>query len=663
MLTHHNDNSRTGANLSETTLNTSNVNVNTFGKLFTRSVDGQIYAQPLYVPNVAIPGQGTHNVVYVATMHDSVYAFDADSATATAPLWRVTMGTPRPSGFPTRYGANADIQVEIGILPTPVIDASTNTMYVAAYTQDSSSGPYHWKLHALDIGSGAEKFNGPVEIGASVSGTGDGSSGGVVTFNPTYQNLRPALTLSGGVVYIASASFQDTNPYHGWVIGYNASNLSRVSAFNTTPNGDEGGLWMAGEGLTVDGSGNLYCLTANGASTVKSGGNGYSEAFVKLSPSLSPLDYFMPFNADSLNAGDTDLGASGVLGIPGTGLVLGGGKQGILYLVNTSNMGRYNSSSNNVVQQWQAINTSQSGSHHVHGTPVYYSGSGGAHVYVWGENDYLRAYAFNGSTFNTTASSRSSMLSPQMNSGMPGGFLSVSANGTSAGTGIVWASTPYNGDAGHNTVAGILRAFDANDVSRELWNSNQNSGRDSVGNFAKYTPPTVANGKVYAATFSNTLAVYGIIPTGSGPITGGHTYRLVNKASGKVLEVPGFSKSTVALAQYPNNGGSNQVWLATALSGGYWEFTNANSGSAIDVAGISTSPGAVVEQYGWNGGNNQQWSLTAVGDGSYKVISRNSGLLLNDVAASPNPGSASTQIIQSTNDNGSYQHWTFQLVQ
>ena len=522
------------------------------------------------------------------------------------------------------------------------------------------SGPYHWKLHALDITSGAEKFGGPVEIGASIAGTGDGSVGGVVTFNPTYQNLRPALTLAGGVVYVASASFGDTNPYHGWIIGYNASSLSRVCAFNTTPNGDEGGLWMAGEGMTVDTAGNLYCLTGNGADTVKSGGDGYGETFLKLTPALAPLDYFMPSNADSLNAGDIDLGSSGVLGIPGTTLVVGGGKQGILYLVNTNNMGHYNSGGDSVVQEWQAINTSKSGSHHVHGLPAYYSGSGGAHVYVWGENDYLRAYAFNGSTFNTTATSTSTMLAPQINSGMPGGFLSISANGAVAGTGIVWAATPYNADAIHNTVAGVLRAFDANDLSKELWDSNQNSARDAIGNFAKYAPPTVANGKVYAATFSNVLAVYGLLPVGSGPVQSGHTYRLVNKLSGMVLETSGFPKTTSPLEQYPSNGGANQVWLATALSGGYWEFTNSNSSLAVDVKGNSTAAGAVVQQYAWNGGNNQQWSITQASDGAYKVVNRNSSLLLDVSKASL---SQNAPIVQNTDNNGADGHWTFQLVQ
>ncbi|MEO7718267.1 MAG: pyrrolo-quinoline quinone [Capsulimonas sp.] len=512
VLTHHNDNLRTGTNSGEKILSTKNVNVNTFGKIFTRSVDGQIYAQPLYVPKVSIPDHGKHNVVYVATMHDSVYAFDADDPAASEPLWHVNLGTPRPSGFDTRYGPLRDIRGEIGILPTPVIDPKTKTIYVAAYTQDGAPGPYHWKLHALDITTGSEKFSGPIEIGATIPGTGDGNVGGVLTFNPTLQNLRPALTLAAGVVYVASASFADTNPYHGWVIGYDASSLAQVSVFNTSPDGDEAGLWMAGEGMTVGSDGNLYCLTGNGASTIRSGGASYGEAFVKLSPKLLPLDYFMPSNADALNAGDTDLGAAGVLAIPGKKLVISGGKEGILYLLNTNKMGKYNAGGDDVVQEWQAINTSQSGSHHVHGTPIYYSGASGAHLYVWGENDYLRAFSFNGDTFNTTASSKSTMLAPQINSGMPGGFLSISANGGAAGTAIVWASTPYEADAQHDTVTGILRAFDANDLSKELWNSSQNAERDAIGNLAKYNPPTVANGKVYAATFSNALVVYGLLP-------------------------------------------------------------------------------------------------------------------------------------------------------
>ncbi|BDI28700.1 hypothetical protein CCAX7_007510 [Capsulimonas corticalis] len=674
VLTHHNDNSRTGANLNEKILNTTNVNVSAFGRLFSREVDGQIYAQPLYVSGVTLPGHGKRNIIYVATMHNTLYAFDADDRYRSAPYWSLSLGAPRPSGFPTRYGVMSDIQVEIGALPTPVIDPATNTIYVANYMEDSSSGPYHWMLHAIDIVTGAEKLGGPVEIKPSCHGSGAGSVNGVLTFDPSLQNLRPALTLSRGVVYVSSASFEDTDPYHGWIAGYRASDLAQVSVFNTTPDGDgtgvngegEGGLWMAGEGLTVDTSGNLYCSVGNGVSTVKSGGTGFGESFVKLSPTLQALDYFMPFNADQLNRDDEDLGCSGVLGIPGSNLIVGGGKEGKLYLVDKDQMGHYNAGGDsNIVESWQAVDTSRSGSHHIHGVPAYYDGPTGRHIYLWGENDYLRAFAFDGSVFNTTPSSQSTVLAPQYSIGMPGGFLSISANGAAAGTGIVWALTPLNGDAGPNTVDGILRAFDANDLSKELWNSNQYPTQDMLGKFAKFVPPTVANGKVYAATFSNKLVVYGLLPAKRAPyhpgpaVVAGHIYWLRNSLSGLVLDDPAASRSPVQLIQWGVNGGENQEWRAVNMGNSCWKFENVSSHLSLKVAGASTDLGAAIEQNVSSKDASEQWILSPVGDGTYKIVNRGNGLLIDDAGASLDPG---TGMLQWYDNGGSNQHWTFERV-
>src|SRR5271166_4209426 len=297
VTTQHYDINRTGANLNETILTTSNVSGGQFGKLFTRSVDGHIYAQPLYAPSVAIPNQGTHNVIYVATQHNSVYAFDADFPGQAAPLWQVNLGTSRPAGFPTKYGIESGIQVEIGITSTPVIDPTSMTLYVVAYTQDSSNGPYHYKLHALDCTTGAEKFGGPVEIQAKVSGAGDGSVNGIITFDPKMHMQRPSLLLANGNVYLGFGSFADTDPYHGWVMAYNATTLAQVAVYNTTPDGGEGAIWMSGQGFPADSSGNLYFMVGNGSTTAESGGSSYGNAFLKLSGSnLSLLDWFMPFN-------------------------------------------------------------------------------------------------------------------------------------------------------------------------------------------------------------------------------------------------------------------------------------------------------------------------------------------------------------------------------
>jgi hypothetical protein len=356
VTTQHNDIGRTGANLNETILTTSNVNAQQFGRLFACAVDGHIYAQPLYVTQVLIPLKGLHNVVYVATEHNSVYAFDADDCVQTTPLWHVILGTPRPAGFPTKYGIEQGIQIEIGITSTPVIDLTSQTLYLVAYTQDSAAGPFHYKLHALDLATGGEKLGGPVEIIASTPGTGDGNVGGTLRLNPALQMQRPSLLLLNGQVYVAFGSFADTDPYHGWVVSYNAATLAQTAVFNTTPDGGEGAIWMSGPGLLGDVSGNVFSMVANGSTTASSGGNSYGNSFIKLAGNnLSLLDWFMPYNAELLNDGDVDVGSSGPVLIPGTSLLVGGGKQGILYLIDTKNMGHFNASGDTqIVQKFQA---------------------------------------------------------------------------------------------------------------------------------------------------------------------------------------------------------------------------------------------------------------------------------------------------------------------
>ena len=517
VLTQHNDNYRTGANLNETTLNTSNVNVNQFGKLFSRPVDGQIYAQPLYVPSLTING-AVHNVVYVATMHDTLYAFDADDPTASTSLWQVSFGTSvytPGTSYWNRYGQYSDITPEIGITSTPVIDANTNTIYAVAYTQELA-GVFAHRLHALDLITGQEKYGAPVKIQGSVPGTGDGSVAGVVTFNSGLQLQRPALTLANGKIYIGFGSIGDEDPFHGWIFGYSASNVQTTpDIWLSTPNGSEGGIWQSGQGYVVDSNNNLFLMSGNGSFNANTGGSNYGDSFLKMTTSngLKVGDYFTPYNQSYLETTDMDLGSSGVLYMPDQNLITGGGKQGQLYLVNPNNMGHYNSSTNASIQSFTATNG------HIHGSPVYYNGPNGPTIYVWSEFDYLKAYKLVNGKFQTTPASQSTFTVPN---GMPGGLMAISANGTTAGSGILWASTPLNGDANRNVVSGILRAFDASDLTKELWNSEQNTARDSLNayvpffnasvGFAKFTPPTVANGKVYMATFSNQLVVYGILP-------------------------------------------------------------------------------------------------------------------------------------------------------
>lgn len=515
VVTQHNDNGRTGQNLQETILNTSNVNVNNFGKLFTRTVDGQIYAQPLYLANQPING-AMHNVVYVATMHNSVYAFDADDPTASTALWQVNLGTSVPSQDVCPSCGYQDIKNEIGILSTPVIDTTSGTIYVVAKTKNTANSTYHFSLHALDVLTGAEKFNGPKEIVGQVAGSGAGSSNGTVVFEPLHHLNRPGLLLLNGTVYLAFGSVGDIFPYHGWVMGYDAGSLGQVAIYNATPNGSAGAIWQAGMGLVSDSSGFIYLMTGNGSFNANSSGTEYGDSFIKLSTSggLSVSDYFTPWNQSALSQSDADLGSGGPVALPGSSLIVGMGKDNILRLVDTGNMGKFNATTNNDVQEFQptfGINYT--------GGPIYWnSPNNGPVIYLWGSGDRLKAYKFTGALLQTTPVSQSSVTEVNgVSSSVP---LSLSANGSQPGTGIVWAAAAYSLDPNQQTVPGILHAFDASNLSVELWNSKQSAARDDLGNYAKFAPPTIADGKVFVATFSNQLVVYGLNPSSGGSLPG-----------------------------------------------------------------------------------------------------------------------------------------------
>jgi hypothetical protein len=517
VLTQHNNLAHTGANLEETSLNVTNVNTNQFGLLYTRPVDDQIYAQPLVMTNVNIPGKGTHNLVIVATVNDSIYAFDADDATVTAPYWTSSFINP-PNIVPPANtdlsaigacgGGYVDFSGNMGIVGTPVIDPVAGTLYVVARTKEYGTN-FVQRLHALDVTTGQERPGSPVVITATYPGNGDGNVGGVITFDPERQNQRAGLSLVNGVVYITWASHCDLGPYHGWVMGYDATNLTRVVVYNDTPNGYNGGIWMSGEGISADTNGNLFLSVGNGS--VGYNGNprdtiNRGESLLKLTRSGSALNiasWFTPYNYQNLENGDIDLGSSGVLLIPGTSLAFSGGKQGVGYLVNRDNMGglSYSGADTNIVQSF-ALTPDE-----LHGGMVWWDGPGVSCGYIWPASVYLQQYRFDRTTnqFILPAFAQSPSSAP---SGHPGGILALSANGTNAGTGIVWASL-QTGDASHSVRPGVLHAYDAQNVSHELWNSGQNSVRDGVGNFAKFVAPTVANGKVYLATFSDRLDVYG----------------------------------------------------------------------------------------------------------------------------------------------------------
>jgi hypothetical protein len=506
VLTQHNDQFRTGGNTSETQLMPSNVNSNQFGKLFSVPSDGCVYAQPLIVSGLSI-GSVTRNVLYVASMENSVYAYDADNG---ALLWHVNFDggdvTPIPVVDITGNN-NLNIHGDIGIESTPVIDTNTGTLYVEASFKNTSTTNYYQQLHALSLIDGSEKFGGPVNIAAS-------------GFNPKVLNQRPGLAEANGNIYICWGSHEDITPYNGWMMAYNSTTLAQVAVFNVTPGGSEGAIWQSGQAPAIDNSGNLYVTTGNGD---WNGTSQWGETCLKMSPTLSVLDWSTPSDYASLNSGDTDFGAGGCLllpgdsGYPNTSYVVTGGKEGKLFVLDkNAGMGHETSGDTGEHQIWQAIQTAACG-HHIHGTPVYWnSASQGQMIYVWGENDVGKSFKFNGSTFTTTPFTKTTVKAPTTGCGMPGCILAVSANG--GNNGIVWASCIYSGDAVHDIVPGILRAYDANNLGTELWNSYQNKSRDDLGNLAKYCAPTIANGKVYMASFSGTVCVYGLLDNGSVPL-------------------------------------------------------------------------------------------------------------------------------------------------
>jgi len=518
VLTQHNDTGRTGMNLNEALLNVTNVNSNQFGLVFSRDVDDQIYAQPLVLTNVNILGRGTHNIVIVATVNDSVYAFDADNAQVATPYWNVSFINPPNIVAPANTdmsaigacgGAYQDFSGNIGIVGTPVIDPKAGTLYLVARTKENGTN-FVQRLHALDVTSGAERPNSPVIITATYPGTGDGSVSGVITFDPLRQNQRPGLALVNGTVYISWSSHCDNGPYHGWVIGYDQTSLQRVAVYNDTPNGSDGGIWMSGQAPAADTNGNLYLVVGNGTVDT-SGGADRGESYLKLTRSganLNVASWFTPYDWQNLENGDLDLGCGGLLLVPGTSLAFSGGKEGIVYLVNRDNMGGLTTSTTtnaNIIQSFQVTSSE------VHGGAVWWDGPGASYGYLWPSSVYLQQYVFNRSVGKFTLPALAQSPTPAPN-GQPGGILALSANGTNAGSGILWAVHQVGGDANQQVLPGILHAYNAQNVGIELWNSEQLSWRDTVGKFAKFVPPTVANGKVYMATFANRLNVYGLQP-------------------------------------------------------------------------------------------------------------------------------------------------------
>ncbi len=526
VVTYHNDNARTGQNLSEVLLSPSNVKAGAFGKRFTQAVDGNVLAQPLYLPAVYVPGKGIHNVVYVATAHDSLYAFDADSATGAnaAPLWHVSFldaansATTVPAGDVNCFVAG----IELGIAGTPVIDPATLTIYLVAETKEA--GPsYVFRLHAISASTGAEKPGSPVEIQTP-------------GFVPLQYKQRGALLLSRGVVYTPWGSNCDIEPYHGWMLAYDASSLALVSVFNVTPNGEEGSFWNAGGGPAADAEGNIYHMSANGDFD---GGTNFGDSFLRFSaaPNMALADYFTPFNQAFLDLNDIDVGSSEPLLLPDSAgnaehphLIAGAGKEGRIYLLDRDHLGhaQYNVDS-------LAVQSLPELGHSLFGSMAYFNG----YLYIATEYSPLRAYSISNATVGAAPASSSAFQSIRL-----GAIPSVSASGDS--NGIVWIS-PYE-------TAGSLQAYDAANLSKQLYSSDTVPG-DAPGSWVEFTVPTVADGKVFLGT-ANALVAYGLLNPVAPVVaaaTNAGSFEPDNAAPGALVSLfgAGLSPATASASAVP----------------------------------------------------------------------------------------------------------------
>ena len=499
VLTYHNDDARDGAYLEEVSLTPSNVNSTQFGKLLSYRVDGQIYAQPLYLSQVSING-GTHDVVYVTTQNNSVYAFDADATAQPTTFWQ------RNLGGPVTKDDDTGVNPVVGVLSTPVIDVTTNTMYVVAeVTGTQNNQPF--QLHALDVTTGADKFGGPVTVIGSVPGTASDNVNGSITLgSDCYQRMGLVLDPVTNSIYIPFGSCN-----HGWILAYDKTSLKQTAIFSDTPDGDGGGLWASGGAPAIDdATGDIYLMSGVDATDIVS--NGYNDSFLRLKATdLSVLDYFTPDDRTTLEQNDADLGAGSNVIVPGSttnpNITVGGGKDGNIFVVNRDDMGGYNSGTNNVLQ------TVQTGSgvnpdNNIFSTPVYWNGS----IYYHCNNDVLRAFTWTagnpaGQQLSSTPTSKGSNVY-----GSHGATASLSANGATSG--IIWDTdnSAYNGTNPTQSGPLVLHAYDATNVATELYNSSQAAaGRDTAGLALKFTVPTIANGRVFVPTASE-LDIYGLLP-------------------------------------------------------------------------------------------------------------------------------------------------------
>jgi fibronectin type 3 domain-containing protein len=632
VLSYHNDSSLSGQNLQEEVLTPGNVNATNFGNLFNKAVDGYVYAQPLYKANLAIPGQGTHNVAFVATEHDSVYAFDTGNPTAGAgpegSLWKtsfldaangITSVTAEDVGI-----VHTNIVPEVGITGTPVIDGATNTLYVVAKTKEMRADGAHYvqKLHALDITTGKEKFGGPATIGdtlgtntntstVAVAGGGHGSVNGVVTFNARKELQRPGLQLVNGIVYIAWASHEDDRPYHGWVVGYNARNLAAgpVKVFNTAPNAGGVGVWQSGGAVAADADGNLYFAVGNGFNGPDSAfdpahGN-YSESVLKLSATgqLSVADYFTPYDWQNLDNQDADLGSGGTMLLPNfvgspahPHLMLETGKSGKIYLIDRDNRGKINNPPCGPDLVVQTVTAGQAG---VWGNPTFFKVNATTGIiYYHGQGDYLKAYSITNAHIDDTVGH---ILKSNVFSGYPGTQPVVSANGianpTSPTNGIVWELQVDSA-----TGPAILRAFNATNLATELYDSSQTSLRDLPGGAVKFTVPTVTNGHVLVAQ-QYTFSVFGLFP----PATSAPAPRTNLQGTGQA----GTQGPQIQLTW------TNPIPVSGAAATGIKVFRSTDNANFSQIATVAASVATYTDQGPLTPGQNYFYKVVAtnqVGD-------------------------------------------------
>lgn len=646
VLTWHNDNARTGQDASEAILTPANVNSTRFGLLAKVAVDGKVDAQPLYVSALTVAGK-RHNVLFVATEHDSVYAADADSGVI---LWQKSLLS---AGETTSDTRNCDQVIpEIGITATPAIDRTVGahgTIYLVAMSKDSS-GNYFQRIHALDLATGAEQFNGPVAVKATFPGSGDGSSNGTVTFDPKQYKERPGLLLQNGTLYTSWGSHCDIRPYAGWIMAYNPTTLAQTSVLDFVPNGSDAAPWNAGAGPAADSANNVYISLGNG--TFDSTLNGqsfpnqgdYGNALVKLAfngGSLQPVDYWTMYNSNSESGVDADLGSGGLMLLPDQvdaagktrHLLVNAGKDNNIYVADRDNMGHFNPNSNSTL--YQELAGALPGGEW--SSPAYFNG----HVYFGSVGQNLRSF-----TVSSALLSASNVQTTPNSFNYPGTTPSVSSFNATAG--IVWAP--------ENSNPAVLHAYDANNLSTELYNSNQAAnGRDQFGAGNKFIAPTIANGKVYVGT-QNSVGIFGFVRQKTAPLPDGD-YILTNNFSKLVLDDPGFNPAAgTAMCQWTSNGGVNQAWFLSFDGTGYYTIQNVASKLLLVDSDAAGAAGTLLKQNTPTHDDTELWSLVPSGSG-FVITNKATGLVLDDRQFNPNGG---TSIMLWFGNGGSNQSWTIQ---